>query len=72
MINISHREITDNGIDYIGHISFVNESFFQSLMEQICEENNVSIFWGLELNGNFFISIDFCPAKICNGGLNII
>ena len=67
---IKHTEFKKDGIDYLGTIKNKNIDFGK-IMRDICEENNVSIFWQLEKNnGDFFISIDFCPAKICTGNIN--
>ena len=65
---IKHTESTKDGIDFIGIIKIKKINInFEQIMKDICEESNVSLFWQLKKNGEFFISIDFCPAKICRG-----
>ena len=66
---IKHKHFTQNGIDYIGHTEFVDEKNFSLIMKSLCEKQNVSIFWQLRRNGEFFMSVDYCPAKICSGSL---
>ena len=67
-MNIKYSTPTENGIDYIGDTG-LSEKTFGKLMKEICEEKVVSIFWQLKRNGEFFISLDYTPAKICTGGM---
>lgn len=68
-IIIKYQESTDNGVNYLG--TLINMDIdFEGGMKSLCEKHNVSIFWQLEQNGDFFISIDFCAAKICTGSYN--
>ena len=72
MFMIKFKQTTDTGIDYIGTVDVnVTENQMRKCMEYLCDEMSVSIFWQLSNKGNFFISIDFCEAKICSGGLYI-
>jgi len=66
-MNIKFKYDKKNGIEYIGTINVINKQKFSQVMNEICQEENVSIFWQVKKNGEFFISVDFCPAKICNG-----
>ena len=68
-IIIEYQESTDNGVNFIGTLKTTDVDF-ESAMKSLCEKHNVSIFWQVEKNCEFFISIDFCAAKICTGSYN--
>lgn len=68
MLDIKYKQFNKSSIEYIGNTN-LNVRDFKKTMEDICEEDNVSIFWQLKRNGEFFISLDFCPAKVCMGNL---
>lgn len=66
MLNIKYKKINKESIEYIGNTDLTPKSF-EKTMKDICEDNNVSIFWELKKSGEFFISLNFCEAKICSG-----
>ena len=63
---IKYTESRKEGVDYFGVVKNMNLNF-EKIMKEICKENNVSLYWVLEKNGDMFISIDFCAAQICHG-----
>ena len=65
-MNINCIKYTENGMEYIGNTE-LDEKDFKKTMEEICETNNISMFWHVKTDGEFFISIDLCEAKICSG-----
>jgi len=68
MLNINYKKNNDNGIDYIGTTK-LNEKDLGKILQNICNDQEISIFWQLKKDGEFFISIDLTPTKICTGGL---
>ena len=66
MFNIKYKKVKKNSISYIGNTS-INPICFKRAMEDLCKENDVCIFWQLKKDGEFFIEMEFCAAKICTG-----
>ena len=68
-LKIEYRKYLKDGIEYIGKVNKVDERLFRETMEELCETRNISIFWQLRKNGEFFITINLSPAKICRGNI---
>ena len=69
MIEIVYVNYTDDGLEYIGIVDeSITPEIIKTLMETICERQNVSIYWDMNTETReIFVSIDLCPAKICTG-----
>lgn len=72
MFYINIKMYTDDGIDYIAYTDIRNEEKLNNLMNDLCNDYNVSIFWALDSKtGQIFISLHLCDAKICSGGIDL-